>query len=486
MILPQMLYRCSAWYRTRPHRPSGKPYMNKSRMTHLLAPIQRRAAQIITGAFRTTAANAVEIEAYLAPLDQQIEKTSLHATLRIASSPLYKSFESDQKDSKKSPLYHHTKILRTHYKISHASLERRHPYIITPWWKPPLVTIDSTPEEAIAHHQDICSTGNTNCIYTDGSGINGHVGAAAVTLLTPTSPGSPTLQRRIFYMGRDTESTVYAAELQGIYLALQILEARPEPQLRKATIFTDNQSALRTVHKPGNTSGQYILRKLLLLLQKVTAMGMEVELRWIPAHKGVPGNEAADLAAKQAAEEGMVPQESHQVQSQSRNRNQDQDNRRARGIRTLLTTAKRVINEGLQDDWETIWKQGKHGRFLHSLDAGPNRKVLKMHQNLARPISSIITQMRTGKIGLRAYLHSINKVDTSECTCGHGDQTVEHILLKCREWTAERHDLWAGGRPILNLKGLLGDPKMAIRAAKMMLKTGLLEQFREVSIPTTT
>ena len=24
MILPQMLYRCSAWYRTRPHRPSGK------------------------------------------------------------------------------------------------------------------------------------------------------------------------------------------------------------------------------------------------------------------------------------------------------------------------------------------------------------------------------------------------------------------------------------------------------------------------------
>ena len=38
----------------------------------------------------------------------------------------------------------------------------------------------------------------------------------------------------------------------------------------------------------------------------------------------------------------------------------------------------------------------------------------------------------------------------------------------------------AGSRPILNLRGLLNNRRMAVRAAKMMLKTGLLEQFKQV------
>ena len=70
----------------------------------------------------------------------------------------------------------------------------------------------------------------------------------------------------------------------------------------------------------------------------------------------------------------------------------------------------------------------------------------------------------------------------SECKW-QGEQIVEHILLNCREWKAERQELWAGGRPILNLRRLLNDPTKSIRAARMMLKTGLLEQFKEMPMP---
>jgi hypothetical protein len=64
---------------------------------------------------------------------------------------------------------------------------------------------------------------------------------------------------------------------------------------------------------------------------------------------------------------------------------------------------------------------------------------------LSKPITSTITQLRTGHGYFRAYLSNI---PTSEyynnptCTCGAIAQTPLHLLLYCRHKRAKRQEIW--------------------------------------------
>jgi hypothetical protein len=156
MIVPQMLYGYYAW------QASGNGQSGRgSPMVSAIQRIQIRAAQVITGALRTTAGAAVDVEAHLLPVIQQLELDRL---------------------------------------------EKHLPHVVPPWWIPPSVYVADSADAATKEHDDIGT--ETVCIYTDGSGINGHVGAAAVAPALHMN-GIPT--KRTQYMGTSATSTVYAA-----------------------------------------------------------------------------------------------------------------------------------------------------------------------------------------------------------------------------------------------------------------------------------
>jgi hypothetical protein len=96
-------------------------------------------------------------------------------------------------------------------------------------------------------------------------------------------------------------------------LTAAFLEAQPyyhpptsegEETLPIVYIFSDSQSALggirrRIINEPGDLRGQNnkVLDLVMLALDRLVNMSILVELRWIPGHAGLQGNEIADKLA---------------------------------------------------------------------------------------------------------------------------------------------------------------------------------------------
>jgi ribonuclease HI len=467
VLLPKLTYASSVWFRPNPEYGNK---VNSRKITKILEATQKEALRVLTGAWRTTALAAIEVETNTMPIALYIQQRNENVMHRMRGSEMYQAITQDRgsrtdKRQSVTPLQALEREFTARNSITGQETEEIEPILVSmtsPWWEPPETHIATSKEGAIRLHRNAIRKARRNnnhaIVYTDGSEIQGQVGTAA------WCPGAGRAKSR--YLGNNTQSTVYSAELVGIELALQI--AQELEGCNRVTIFTDNQAAIQAIINPKITSGQYITNRAIIGINQARRKGITPILQWIPSHIGIQGNEEVDVMAKAAAGWSQETKEIHQSLRA-----------KAYPTFTLRAAKKRATKMRISEEWEKRWENGQHGRDYFPYAPKPHKRHLDAHGSLAKALSSVIIQMRTGKIGLNSYLHGISAIaaPTDRCRgCEEERETLYHVLLYCPAYREDRKRYWGSVLP-RSLREIFTDTEKTVTAAKQLLSTGLLVQF---------
>lgn len=415
----------------------SKPQLSLQRVYQKL---QSQAAARILGTFRGSPTRAVEVEAGLPPPSIRFAKARMayaartlrlqrNHPVRVASQPDKDELAPDDSDL---PLLGHNMSVKTRLGCIMRELkplvagmwrrERRRQEWDSPW-QPPLtdrisIVVDPGPKEdaAVRHAQFLSRLPNDAVtVYTDGSKEGSRCSLAACVVDTKTGE----IKTKVSHRLQDVE--VADCESAAIVEALTLL-AKTEKitkQARPCYVFVDSQAAIARLRKHGHFAWQ-ARRVLGTFTSPVTVM-------WCPGHMGIVGNEIADAVARQALE--------------------SDDERKFSSLGSVFARVRRFT----MDKWETLWaferdtaagpSHGSH--YLRTIGGDPVLRAKAPKVSGPRWLTSAYFQMKVGKGNLLPYLLLIKKTDSDRCRrCQeHESESVEHVLLHCAAFSAERQEM---------------------------------------------
>jgi len=264
-------------------------------------------------------------------------------------------------------------------------------------------------------------------IYTDGSASECTHDGGAAAVITTGPADHPTVVDTLRQRGRVITSS-YAEENDAMLLALEwIAQNRPQGM---TVICSDSQSLLKAISNAPDDS--------LLIRRILSELPGRVVLQWIPGHVDVPGNEAADAAAKESAAITDAPPQP-----------------------VCLSSALSFINRNIQEP-----------PIKHARTAAVYEKVnlLKDHMEVeSRKDAVLLAQIQSGHcISFKSYHHLMDPTVDPTCPrCGKEPHKVEHWLTECPRTAAARLDIF--GSVSLPLSVLTEEPKKALLMSRRTL-----------------
>ena len=145
---------------------------------------------------------------------------------------------------------------------------------------------------------------------------------------------------------------------------------------------------------------------------------------------------------------------------------------------------KKALEKESLERWKERWSRDEKGRDIHFLAPEPNARVLKLYKDLPKATTSIYIQLRSRKIGLQAFLHRqrVPDITSPRCPyCQEADETVPHFILVCK-WWKEQRKVHLGPFISRGIRYFLDTKEGLARAARFLLETERLEQFKATSL----
>jgi hypothetical protein len=181
IVAPRTDYAAIIW-----HRPNNK-HTQATAQQSKLETVQRLAMKTILGSFRTTPTTALQIETGLIPPHLRLQSKVLRTLTRMQtlpnSHPLKEWIEIARNNSDKTTSFPSNldNLAKQFPELTSIPSETIRPHIRPPWWIPTIDThIEPMKDNAKEYHDQTIHLPTTAYIYTDGSGIDGNIGAAAV------------------------------------------------------------------------------------------------------------------------------------------------------------------------------------------------------------------------------------------------------------------------------------------------------------------
>jgi hypothetical protein len=134
-----------------------------------------------------------------------------------------------------------------------------------------------------------------------------------------------------------------------------------------------------------------------------------------------------------------------------------------------------------QQSWQSMWQaSAKSPAPSTYIEAPWSTNVLALHQLLRKLEMALAVQLHIGNKGFNAFLYQARMPSflSPLCSCGLCYQTVKHIIIHCRNFSAARQALRDNQDHLPDYKQLVTTPAGLKKVTRWVIERGILGQYQ--------